>query len=466
MKNTIYKILLCSGLTVASMSCDKELQIEPFQTIDAATAFETDTDIQSAVVGTYAQLGTGDLYGCNLIMLPELQGGENYLNWSGTFASFREVRIKTMSAVNAEARRTWIRAYEAINTSNTILANLDKIKNAELKTLLNGEALMIRGALYFELARMYGLPIQSGETSLAVPIITKPSTVKEDLAEKPARATVGAVYTQAIGDLKRAVELLPEDNGTRGDKYTAMAFLARVYLQKGDYQNAYAMADAIIASKKYSLSPSVTAVFRNKNTQESIFEIQQNLQNNAGTGNDGLVTFFAGLPAAASNTSVGYDSYQAQIGRRDANVNATFYGTYEPTDKRRNELFYLGRTSRRYTGKYVDFGQNFVVIRLSEMYLIRSEAAFRINRIAQALEDVNIVRVRAGLAPLTSAELTLDKILTERTLELAFEGQRIHDLKRLGRPTGTFASTDAKLVFPIPQREIDTNKSLVQNPGY
>lgn len=464
MKNKITKILLGATLLCVGISCDKKLNIDPFQEIDAASSFETDADIQSAVVGTYSLLGRGELYGCNLVLLPELQAGENYLNWNGTFASFREVRNKTMTAVNTEATRTWRVAYQAINSTNTIIANIEKVKDADLKSTLHGEALMIRGLLYFELARFYGAPIQMGENNLAVPIILTPTTSLTELENKPARETIGKVYTQAVSDLKKAIELLPEDNGTRGDKYTAMSFLARLYLQKGDYANAYQLSNEIIESGKYSLSPSVTAVFRNKNTQESIFEIQQNLQNNAGTGNDGLVTFFAGLPASSSNTSVGYDSYQQSVGRRDANVNATFYGLYTASDKRRNELFYNGRSSRRYSGKYVDFGQNFVIIRLAEIYLTRAEAAFQLGDKTQALSDVNKTRQRAGLEALST--VTIEDVLLERKLELAYEGLRTHDIKRLKLATGTFQWNDPKLVFPIPKREMDTNKSLVQNPGY
>ncbi|MFN8430147.1 MAG: RagB/SusD family nutrient uptake outer membrane protein [Spirosomataceae bacterium] len=464
MKNTISKILLGTSLLFVGVSCDKKLDIEPFQEIDASNSFETDEDIQSAVVGAYSLLGSGSLYGCNLVMLPELQAGENYLNWNGTFASFREVRNKTMTAINTEATRTWRAAYQTINVTNTILANIDKVKDEDLKATLEGEAYMIRGVLYFELARMYGNPIQSGENGLAVPVVLTPTTSKEDLSKNPARDNVGKVYNQAIDDLKKAITLLPEDNGTRGDVFSAMAFLSRVYLQKGDYANAYTVANAIIENGNFALSPSVTAVFRNKNTQESLFEIQQNLQNNAGTGNDGLVTFFAGLPASSSNTSVGYDSYQQVVGRRDANVNVNFYNLYSSQDKRRNELFYLGRSSRRYSGKYVDFGQNFVIMRIAEVYLIRAESAFRTGKTDIALADVNKIRVRAGLDALTN--VTIDDILLERRLELAYEGLRVHDIKRLKGTTGTFAWNDTKLVYPIPQREMDTNKSLVQNDGY
>ncbi|MBK6390478.1 MAG: RagB/SusD family nutrient uptake outer membrane protein [Saprospiraceae bacterium] len=80
--------------------------------------------------------------------------------------------------------------------------------------------------------------------------------------------------------------------------------------------------------------------------------------------------------------------------------------------------------------------------------------------------DINTLRSRAGAASLTQANLSLDKILLERKLELAFEGLLLQDVKRLKLAIGGLNPSDPKLILPIPQREIDTNKSLVQNSGY
>jgi hypothetical protein len=100
------------------------------------------------------------------------------------------------------------------------------------------------------------------------------------------------------------------------------------------------------------------------------------------------------------------------------------------------------------------------------MVLIRAEANFRLGTTVGAapLEDVNAIRLRADATPYEA--LTLDLILLERELELAFEGHRIHDIKRTKGKTGTFAWNDPKLVFAIPQREIDANSLLSQNFGY
>ncbi|GAB3272069.1 RagB/SusD family nutrient uptake outer membrane protein [Larkinella harenae] len=457
MKNIIIKAVfsLALGLT----ACDNRLDLQPTQSIDAATALSTEEDVESAIIGAYGHLGNGALYGTNLNLLAELQGGENYITWRGTFVSFREVYFKTTQAINTDVERTWLRAYAAINTVNNVLEALDKVQTAETKARLEGEARFIRGIMYFELVRFYALPwgATADNSQPGVPLILKATLTQEQAAQTAPRNTVAQVYAQAIDDLTKAISLLPEDNGTRADKHAAQAFLARVYLQQSDYAKALTAANTVIESGMYRLNPSVTAAFRNRNTSESIFEIQQNDQNNAGTSNDGLTTLYASLPVNGVN-----------IGRGDVQVNTPFVNSYDSTDARRTELFYIGYkgVNRYYTGKFTDFGANIPVIRLAEMLLVRAECNLRLNSAVGATPaaDLNAVRQRAGVAPIAAP--TIQNVLQERVYELAFEGLRIHDIKRTRSKTGDFNWNDPKLVLPIPKREVDANSQLVQNPGY
>jgi hypothetical protein len=98
--------------------------------------------------------------------------------------------------------------------------------------------------------------------------------------------------------------------------------------------------------------------------------------------------------------------------------------------------------------------------------LVRAECNARLRTVVgdTPLNDLNLIRRRAGATLKTAA--TLDLILNERILELSFEGLRIHDFKRTKRSTGTYTYNSDELVFPIPEREMRANKSLVQNPGY
>lgn len=440
-------------------ACDKQLDIEPKQSIDATTAITTTEDVEAAVVGAYSVIATGSLYGTNLFMLPDLLASENYASWRGTFQGPRQVATKTMTRDNTEAARTWTAAYRAINTANIVLEGSGVVENATKKAQLEGEALFIRGAMHFELVRLYALPwgATADNSQLGVVIRTKATKTEEQAFEKTARSTVAQVYQQAISDLTAAVGKLPNDNGTRVDKFTAQAFLARVYLQQGDYAKARDAADTVIGSGKYSMNASVRAVFDNKNTNESVFEIQQNEQNNAGQGNDGLATFYASLPG---------------IGRADVRVLTPFLATYPAGDLRRQEWYYIGTGARpgvNYTSKWKSFSQNLPVVRIAEMFLIRAETNLRLGTVIgdTPANDLAKVRnpIRTNLAVIAAP--TLDDVLKERFLELAFEGHRIHDIKRLRLSTGTFAWNSDRLVLPIPQRDINASEGvLIQNPGY
>ena len=121
--------------------------------------------------------------------------------------------------------------------------------------------------------------------------------------------------------------------------------------------------------------------------------------------------------------------------------------------------------------------QNFVVYRYADVLLMKAEALNEQGQTAQACEPLNIVRKRAGLANI--ANLTQDamreKIIHERRMELAFEGHRWFDMIRIQngdyainflRSIGKSRVTKDRLLFPIPQTEMDANSLMTQNPGY
>ena len=112
---------------------------------------------------------------------------------------------------------------------------------------------------------------------------------------------------------------------------------------------------------------------------------------------------------------------------------------------------------------------DFMIYRYTEILLNKAEALYRINAGDQdALDIVNLVRVRAGVDPFDA--LNDDNFLAERGRELAWEAWRRNDMIRFG----TFSKerkfmkvTDkTRELFPIPQPRIDANPLLKQNPGY
>ena len=154
-------------------------------------------------------------------------------------------------------------------------------------------------------------------------------------------------------------------------------------------------------------------------------------------------------------------------GRGDLRVLPAHIALYDANDDRGKFFIKPAANSAAvFTYKFLDRFGNVPVLRLAEMYLIRAEGNARSSTVvgAKPVDDINMLRQRASLP--AAATVTVDEILKQRRLELAFEGFRLHDIKRLKTKVGDLPWNDPKLVLPIPQREMDVNKQLVQNPGY
>ena len=446
MKNKLLYMLLL-GLTLGFTACNDELELKPFQSISDADALTTDSKVQAVLTGAYDAISDGDLMGGNAMRNSELLGGDGEVVWVGTFLGPREIFNKQMIAENLDAQEMWFAGYNTINVVNNILSSLDVVTTTN-RNRVEGEALFLRALTYFELVRFYGKPYEAGgaNAQLGVPLILKPTRVLTE-EDKVARATVAQVYAKVIEDLTKAESQLPAKNSWRATKGAAAALLARVYLQQGDYAKARDAADRVIQSKNYSLLADYGDVFnRDDNSAEDIFAIQVTSQD----GINNMNTFFS-IP---------------EFGARDGDIEILdgHLNLYDPADARL-ALFFEGAGAVR-TGKWNNQFGNVGILRLAEMYLIRAECNQRLGTSvgATAAADYNVVHTRAGLP--AKASVTLNDILLERRLELAHEGFRIHDIKRLKQSAGTFPYNADKLVFPIPAREIVANKNLVQNPTY
>ena len=453
-------MLLAAGLP----ACNNKLNVQPTSYIDAAQAFGSSSDVQAALVGCYAGLQSINLYGGYLQFLTDLLADNGDISFVGTFAQPQEAQRKTLLITNSQVSLTWTSAYDAINRTNNVLANLGKLDTPAQQAAVEGEAKFIRSFVYFDLVRAFGRAWNDGTptTNLGVPLVLTPTLTVADAKPMP-RNTVAEVYAQVIADLTTAEAKLTTSNGGlnpfSATRYACAALLARVYLQQGDYANAAAAANRAIAGKftlngnyadNFGYNPAVVnnPALLLSNTTEDIFTVQMSAQ----SGTNQLNTFYGHLR------------------RADVNLNTQFLNAFETGDTRRTLTYTT--SGLVYTTKYdIQYG-NIKLIRLDEMLLTRAEANFRAGTAVGAtpLADVNTIRARAGLPAL--ATVALADILKERRLELAFEGFRLGDLKRNMESTTdplTKASipwNSPRLVFPIPLREINANPSLVQNTGY
>ncbi|HKI45938.1 MAG TPA: RagB/SusD family nutrient uptake outer membrane protein [Balneolales bacterium] len=448
-------LMLILSLVLSFSGCDKYLNIQPQDTINQSLALNSARDVENALVGAYSNLGDQYLWGGQLMMEPDLLAATNELTWGGTYQGPRDVFTKNIHVNNGYVASMWEQAYKTINVCNNVLASINKISDSTTKATVQGEAEFIRGSLYFELVKLWGKTYTDGDPNgnMGVPIVLTPTTIITS-QNNVSRSSVANVYKQVIKDLNDAKAKLPTSNGFFATTYSASAILSRVYLMMGDYQNALTEANRIIQSGQFSLVKNYMDEFNNgSNTTEDIFDMQVTSQ----TGINDLHTFYASSSAGdIPNPS-----------RGDITMTQPFMSLFSSTDTRSQQFYLSVDGVSYYTHKYDNPFSNVIVARLAEMYLTRAECNYRLGSSVGAtpVADVNKIRERAGLQDLTSIT-SVDQILTERKKELAFEGHFLEEIKRTHGSVGSIPWNSTKLIFPIPQREMDANKNLVQNNGY
>ncbi|TAE31788.1 MAG: RagB/SusD family nutrient uptake outer membrane protein [Cytophagales bacterium] len=484
MKYTLGIFLLTTGLFMAS--CSNLLEVAPRQSIDSSVALSTREGINAAVTNIYVYQKDIALYGRDLLAIAEALGDESRIinRAGGRFIN------EGQNVINNHLVG-WNIYYLGINNINLILEALPNsaFSDAE-KASIEGELKFLRALNYHNLSRVYSYDPKVRVAALdkgGVPLVLKGVSSPEQI-ENPPRASVDEVYVQIYKDLTDAVAKAPTTGApSRATKAAAMALFARVALYNEDFPNAIKYAtDALAAGVgRFVGTPDYVAAWRGNSHPESIFEVLfQTRQESLGVNNS-LQSAYTTLESVAQTNSLAAlrpTPLPTANGWGAIVPTTAFLGLY-PTGDIRRQLYQRGlnrsgsevEECTKFLGKSgVIYMDNVPVIRISELILIRAEALARSNgNLVQALEDVNRIRMRAGLTALP-ATTTLAQLETEvtlqRRLELAFEGHRWFDLKRRGRDvvktTGNVPYGDTRTLAPIPLREIQANRNLVQNFGY
>ncbi|WP_242920892.1 RagB/SusD family nutrient uptake outer membrane protein [Pontibacter liquoris] len=468
MKNR-YKILVLAGLlSVGSFSSCKDefLDEGPSTGINADEALLTDNDVLSALRGAYAGLATVNLYGTYLPVMGDMLADNLYVatSNSGYFGGFSSYNFLNN---NGDITDIWSGAYDVINRANAIIDSNPTVTDQAAIDQYKGEAYAIRALLYFELVRNFARPYN--ETADAshpgVPLVL----TAYDYNAQPARATVAQVYEQIESDLSNAYTLMsPDLTVIRFSKYAARALDAEVNLYKGDNALALQYAEEVIKDSGVELLPynSVLAYWAETDATklaglESLFEVSATQTENNGVDE--------------------YAYYFNQQGYGQNLATPSLYETYDSTDIRR-QLITVGERGSddpayivtKYNAVSGDIDDK-VVIRMSEVYLIAAEAAYRTGDEAKALEYLNTLVAERDpeLKYTSSGTQLLDDIILERRKEMAFEGDRFATLNRLKaditgrkRSPNVVPYTDAIRVLPIPRNEITANPNIEQNPGW
>jgi tetratricopeptide (TPR) repeat protein len=507
MKNIFLKLSLIALVVTSFSACRDALIIDPRQSIDAATALNTKDGINAAVVSVYSRFKSVRLYGRDLIAIPEALADNG-------FATNKSGRLlpEANNVFRAHFTGThWSACYNGINQANLILEAIPTSTapgvTAADKSSWTAQLQFLRALYYFDLVKVYSyIPgaTVSAQDKGGVPIVLKGISTSAGAIELlPSRAPIDDVYAQVVADLVAAEAVLPTStNANFANKAAAQALLSRVYLYMKDYAKAKEWADkciTLVGPSRLSNAGSYVAQWRNATHQETLFQftLASNAENNG--VNESLQTSFTTLtaPGGALLATGGFGDLVPTISLLNA-LGITLTGGNTPpnfglnasiasrSSDVRNLLYEPGTTGRgnskvectKYIGKngFINL-DNLPVIRIAEVYLTRAEAMATpgspvFNQTA-ALADLNTIATNRGLTAFTLTGSTLyEEIINQRRLELAFEGHRFFDLKRLGRDLVkaphylTVAFSDIRILAPLPTSEIDGNKKMVQNAGY
>jgi hypothetical protein len=472
-------IMVISVILTTQSACVDFLDLAPEDRINENAFWQNANDVETALIGNYATLQ--DIHDNSLLYLTELTTDNAEIQWTSPTISEFECNEMNITLANSFINAVWNLSFRIISRSNNIIAKMDDIDLSDnLRDQYRGEALFLRAYSYFNLVRLFG----------DVPIVTvafrSPTEVAEfDMSRKP----VSEVYDLIISDLLEASNNLDDVSGlskSRASTGASKTLLGKVYLTLSDYSSAATILKEVI-DMDYSLATDYQTLFTNDNDElgESIFEVKY-LSGNIGEGNSFSSIFTPPLFNMAifpgnmngsgriNPTSDIADSYEVGDLRRIASIEdsvLTLDGTYE---------------QYKYGLKFVDFttglggdgGINYTALRFADVLLMYAEALNDSNT-PEAHTYLNMVRERAGLDALDGLSkndfaLALEQ---ERRLEFFLEGHRWFDLVRTGRAQTVmnsyftnnglnFSVEDHELLMPVPQRELDINPNLKQNPGY
>jgi len=452
MKNILSMIFAGVLVFATFTACEKNIELDPETALDGTAGFKTKQDVDAALIGCYSALQSANYMGLRYWALADMYA--DILAHTGTFPSFAQVANRSILADNVELRNMWQQIYIAINRTNNVIASAPGVSDPSFNVNnAIGEARFLRAYNYFNLLVLYG-----GSTTgynqaggVGVPLVTTPTLTAADAAPKP-RNTEAEVWALILEDLDFAAQNMLNTNGVgRANKRVAQALKARAHLYRGEWAMAELAAGDVITTGGYTLIPGATYsdIYLKKNTGEAIWELQFDPTNANSIAFFYYPTSLGGRNEMASTTSL-RDAHEAGDVRQAVNYTTT------PAAK-----------TLKYTR--VPGDDNVLMIRLAEMYLIRAEAQARLNKLPDAVTDLNAIRTRAGLgmASPTTADEVIAAIEKERRLEFAHEGHRWFDLRRYNKWSDVGITQEYRALWPIPQREVETSEGIIaQNPGY
>jgi len=481
MKNKNYNILF---LLLFLISCTDFLEEQPDTQTSIKEQFETRNGVLAALNGIYRDLE--NVSSTFAFLYADVQSGNIKFTPSRSSkivnipSSIRNSYSFTDTQEDSDYRFYYRDLYEIINQTNVILEAINSFDFFTLirKNQLRAELLAVRSFAHFQVSLFYAQSYNftTDASHLGIIYNTKTLAVDENF---PARKTMKETYDLLKLDFNQALSIFQQSQLLTGPTYslfnktTTTALFARVALQMNDWQTALNLADEVIKNSGIKLTTKENYITEWELISTPISEII--LEFTVPRTNSGLV----------SSTISQYFKFNSNTDYGDFVASEDLIDLFDINDIRK-ELFILQNLETNVNGTLQNLPYYFTkkfqdnagttCIRLSEMYLIRAEAYARLNKNNDALIDLNSIRERANLNPLTTSANLLEEIFLERRRELAFEGLLLFDLarfkKNVVRNDGCLATTcnlnypSNFFILPFPNSSVSLNPNMKQNPGY
>lgn len=466
MKKCLLGFVVAAGLSMGFTACT-DLEPTLYSNLTTANAYTSESDIDAALVGIYADLNPypGDAwmyYAGYMVMTTDYTTDMGYSTAAGDPTKLSNM---TYDANNRYFKYNWQCMYQVISNANVLLQNIDNISMDETKKKqVIAQAKFLRALAYRDLTDGWG----------PVPLITE--LIDPSTAKNMPLTSVEDVNNFTIADLKECIEVLPEEwtgqDLARATKGAAATLLGKIYLRSHDYANAKTYIDMVLELRDkgvYALESDFKNVWseNNKFNKEFIFCILHE----AGTNGGEITNHFGPSDHPEVTNRWQYYAVSLPFWRKynDADPRKQFfYYNYTGGDKRDDKSEYgfyykmpdVGETvppndttkllvnvaTMKYSydmvsEAYYD-GRTLSIFRLSDVILCKAEIENNLNGPAAALPYLNEIRARAGAPEYgSSAEFPTpgskedmnQAILAERGFELVFEYQRRADLIRFGK---------------------------------
>lgn len=418
-------------------------------------------------------------------------------NW---FSS--EMRYSDLKSDYKYTAMHWTSMYNQVNAANEVIRAYGERTEQSLFQFYLGQAYALRAFNYFYLAQLYQHTYVGNEDALCVPIVTE-SNMNTVYTEGCARATVREVYDFILSDLETALGMLKETAVARpGKEFVSPEVIyglrARVYMVMNQWADAFSDAYMVINTS------GATPYTRDEVSQPTFHDIGHNAWLwgiNQEESDRAVTSGICNWPSHMGSFTYGYASVGAW-----RTVNRALYASIPTTDVRKgwflNENAESGNLNAEQTNYVLSNGMppytqvkfapykdelgtstnasDIPLMRIEEMYLIAAEAQAMMGDTTGATSTlnsfVNTYRDPAYTCTASTAEKVREAVWMQRRIELWGEGHSYFDLMRMKKgvdrrgagfqPGNIFniPAGDAALIYPIPDREMERNPKLVQNP--